>query len=38
MGATQDQAYDASEPFEVDFALGATMMVRREVLLGARSL
>lgn len=26
-------AYDASEPFEVDFALGATMMVRREVLL-----
>ena len=25
--------YDASEPFEVDFALGATMMLRREVLV-----
>ena len=26
-------SYDASVPFEVDFALGATMMLRREVLL-----
>lgn len=26
-------SYDASEPFEVDFALGATMMLRRDVLL-----
>lgn len=25
-------SYDASDPFEVDFALGATMMLRREVL------
>ena len=26
-------SYEATEPFEVDFALGATMMLRREVLL-----
>lgn len=27
--------YEGAEPFEVDFTLGATMMLKREVLLGA---